>query len=134
LRIPSPGDILLPKVAHALHCFSVSFVKHNPGFTASSIRRLLRAAPALTRPIGIFPEGVAGSAGRLNDPLPGVARLIAHLAKIGLPAVPVAIGETDRLIIRFGQPIPAEELLRAPDAAKLAMSRVSDLLVEPAGL
>ncbi len=126
--IPSPGDILLPKVAHALHCFPVSFAKHNPGFTATSIRRLLKAAPTLTRPIGLFPEGVAGVAGQLTQPLPGVDRLIAHLGKIGLPALPCAISETDRLIVRFGPLVPAQELVRSSQSAELVMARVGALL------
>ncbi|MDX2179800.1 MAG: hypothetical protein SFV18_09430 [Bryobacteraceae bacterium] len=120
--VPSPGDILLPKVAYALHCFPVSFVKTNPAFTATSIRRLLKAAPTLSRPIGIFPEGVAGEAGTLTDPLPGVERLLVKLAR---PVVPVRILETDRLVVEFGEAIPASELASAPDAARLTMSRIA---------
>ncbi len=126
--IPSPGDAILPRVAHALHCFPVSFAKHNPGFTATSIRRLLKAAPTLQRPIGVFPEGVAGVAGQVTDPLPGVERLLAHFAKLGLPHVPVAISESDRLIIRFGNPVTPAEVLAAPDSARLLLDRVRDLL------
>ncbi|HBY61142.1 MAG TPA: hypothetical protein DEH78_15070, partial [Solibacterales bacterium] len=62
-RFPSPGDWLLPKVAAALGCYPVSFARHNPGFTARSLRRILREAPRSNRPIGLFPEGVAGAAG-----------------------------------------------------------------------
>jgi hypothetical protein len=124
-RVASPGDRLLPRVAHALHCYAVSFAKHNPGFTAASLRRLLKDAPNLARPIGLFPEGVAGVAGKLTDPLPGVARLIV---KFGRPAVPVAISETDRLVIQFGAPVPHAELLAAPDAARWLLSRVGALL------
>ena len=124
-RMASPGDRLLPRVAHVLHCYAVSFAKHNPGFTASSIRRLLKDAPNLARPIGLFPEGVAGTAGKLTDPLPGVERLIV---KLGRPAVPVAISETDRLVIRIGTPVPHAELLAAPDAARLMLGRVAELI------
>jgi hypothetical protein len=120
--VSSPGDILLPKVAHALHCFPVSFVKTNPAFTATSIRRLLKAAPTLSRPIGIFPEGVAGEAGKLTDPLPGVERLLVKLAR---PVVPVRFLETDRLVVEFGEAIPASELAAAPDAARLVMARIA---------
>jgi hypothetical protein len=88
----------------------------------------LKAAPTLTRPIGLFPEGVAGVAGQLTQPLPGVDRLIAHLGKIGLPALPCAISETDRLIVRFGPLVPAAELVRSPQSAELVMGRVGDLL------
>jgi hypothetical protein len=126
-RIASPGDRLLPRVAHALHCNAVSFAKHNPGFTASSIRRLLKDAPTLDRPIGLFPEGVAGSAGRLTDPLPGVERLIV---KLNRPALPIAISETDRLVIRIGTPVPHEELRAAPNAASLLLARVGAMLMD----
>ncbi len=128
LRVPSPGDWLLPRVAHALHCYPVSFAGSDPTRTALSYRRLIREARAIERPIGLFPEGVAGIADRLNDPLPGVERLIAQLARTGLPALPAAIGETgDRLILRFGPPVPPDEILAAPDAARLLMSRIAGL-------
>ncbi len=129
-RIPSPGDVLLPRVAHALHCYAVSFARHNPGFTATSIRRLLKDAPRLERPIGIFPEGVAGMAGQLTQPLPGVERLIV---KLNRPAVPVAISETDRLRIQFGPAVSMEELRAAPQAADLLMARIAALLEAPRG-
>lgn len=125
-RFPSPGDRLLPRVAHVLHCYAVSFAKHNPGFTASSIRRLLKDAPHLHRPIGLFPEGVAGTAGMLTDPIPGVERLIV---KLNRPAMPVAISETDRLVIRFGGVVPCAELCAAPNAARLLLGRVRELLL-----
>lgn len=100
----SPGDILLPKVAHALWCYPVSFAGANPAFTARSLRTLLRDVRTLTRPIGIFPEGVAGTAGRLNPALPGVDRLLRQLK---LPIVPAAISESDgRLRVRMGTPVP----------------------------
>jgi hypothetical protein len=124
-RMASPGDRLLPRVAHALHCYAVSFAKHNPGFTATSIRRLLKDAPKLDRPIGVFPEGVAGTAGKLTDPLPGVERLIL---KLNRPALPVAISETDRLVVRVGPPVTLEDLRAAPDAARLMLARVATLL------
>ncbi len=124
-RIASPGDILLPRVADALHCFPVSFARSNQGFTAVSIRRLIKTAPNLHRPIGLFPEGVAGTAGRLTDPLPGVGKLIRRLQR---PMLPVAIFETDRLVIRFGGLIGLEEIGAAQDPARLAMERIAALL------
>ena len=127
-RIPSPGDVLLPRVANALACYPVSFAKNNPGYTARSLRRILREAPTLNRPIGLFPEGVAGAAGRLTDPLPGVDRLISHLAKLGLPAVPVGISEDDRMVIRIGKAVSVEELRGSPDSARLLMSRIQSLV------
>ncbi len=128
LSFASPGDLLLPRVAQALACYPVSFAGSNQAFTARSIRRILREVPRAHRPLGIFPEGVAGSAGKLAHPLPGVDRLIRHLAKLGLAVQPAAISETDRLVVRFGRTVSVSELLHAPDAAQLAMDRIADLL------
>jgi hypothetical protein len=124
-RIASPGDWLLPKVAHALACYPVSFAANNPGYTAASIRRMLRDAPRWNRPLGIFPEGVDGTADRPVDPLPGVGRLIAHLAKLGLPAQPVRISERDeRFVIDIRSTIRSENLIESEDAARLVMKSV----------
>lgn len=133
LSFASPGDLLLPRVAHALACYPVSFVGSNQGFTAHSIRRILRETPRADRPLGIFPEGVAGVASQLTRPLPGVDRLIGHLAKAGMPVQPVAISETDRLVLRFGKIISAAELSTAGDPAQMAMDRIGDLLSGPSG-
>lgn len=127
-RIPNPGDWLLPRVAHALSCYPVSFLGSNPAYTARSIRRILKDARTLDRPIGLFPEGVAGKAGNLTEPLPGVGRLIAQLAKLGLPLVPCGIGEAGRFVVRFGPPIPPAELLAVDDPGRLAMCRIASLL------
>jgi len=127
-KFTNPGDRLLPRVADALNCYAVSFAKNNPGFTARSIRRLLREAPRLTRPIGLFPEGVAGTAGKLTGPLPGVDRLILHLARSGVPAVPMAISESGGLIVQFGKTVAARELAAAPNSAQLMMERIAGLL------
>jgi hypothetical protein len=127
-RIPSPGDILLPRVADVLHCYPVSFAKHNPAFTARSLRRLLREAAQTDRPLGLFPEGVAGSAGTLSPPLPGVDRLLAHLARLGFHVQPAGVWEEDALRVRFGPSIPASDLLAAPDAAALVMERIRALI------
>jgi hypothetical protein len=127
-KFPSPGDLLLPKVAHVLHCYPVQFVGNNPAFTANSIRRILKDAAEADRPIAIFPEGVAGVAGVITDPLPGVDRVLSHLGKKGLPAVPCGISENGRFVIRFGPPIPAVELAGATDAASLCLSHVKKLI------
>ncbi len=128
-RMASPGDWLLPRVAHALWCYPVSFAGANPAFTARSIRAILRDARTATRPIGLFPEGVAGSAAQLHPPLPGVERLIAQLAKLGVPAVPAGINEANgHFRIRFGPAIAADELARPANGAELCMARVAELL------
>jgi 1-acyl-sn-glycerol-3-phosphate acyltransferase len=125
----SPGDILLPRVAEVLNCYPVSFAGSNQAFTARSIRRILREAPQSTRPLGLFPEGVAGAAGQLSEPIPGVARLMKHLAKAGMPVQPAGISEADgRLVIRFGPTVSPQDLLAAADSAKLAMQHVGRLL------
>ncbi len=128
MQISSPGDVLLPRVARALACYPVSFAGTNQKFTARSIRRILREAATLDRPIGLFPEGVAGSASKLTAPLPGTERLLAMLARVGLPVQPVGISETDRFVIRFGSIIPAAQVVSAPDAAALVLSRVAELI------
>lgn len=132
-RFPSPGDWLLPKVADALWCYPVAFAGANPRFTSQSLRRILADVKTAERPLGIFPEGVAGSAGNLAAPLPGVGRLLHKLAKLGLPVVPAGIGEEvaehrARLVVRFGAPLTCDALLAVDDAADLAMAAVRNLL------
>jgi len=127
--IPSPGDWVLPRVAHALCCYPVSFSGSNPAFTARTIRALLRDLPSLERPLGIFPEGVAGVAGRISDPLPGAGRLLRRLVDSGWPCVPAGIGDDgSRLTIRFGRPMAAPQLAGAGDPAVLCLQAVEDLI------
>jgi 1-acyl-sn-glycerol-3-phosphate acyltransferase len=124
----SPGDILLPRVADALGCYPVSFAGANQAFTARSIRKILRDAPRSARPLGIFPEGVGGSAGSFSRPIPGVDRLLRHLGKAGMPAVPVCIAEAEGCLrFRIGEAMSAGELRVADDPAELAMQRVAGL-------
>jgi hypothetical protein len=121
--IPSPGDWLLPRVAHALHCYPVSFAGTNPGLTARSYRALLKD---LDRPLGLFPEGVAGTAFHEAEPLAGVERLLLLLAKKDWPVVPCRITENeDRLQVRFRETIQPAEILKAGEgAARLVMERI----------
>jgi len=114
-RFRSPGDLLLPRVAHALWCYPVSLQGSDPAFTARSLRRLLRELPEVACPIGLFPEGVAGTAGRIGPALPGVERL---LRRIGRPVVPARIGERGgRLRVRFGPAVEPEVDVMAAIAA-----------------
>jgi hypothetical protein len=89
---------------------------------------MLRDVKTLGRPIGLFPEGAAATAGKLSPPLPGVDRLLRQLAKRGWPVLPAAISEDGRFVIRFGPVVAAGALLGAPDPAALAMQRIKDLL------
>lgn len=129
--VASPGDVLLPRVAAAFSCYPVSFSRSNPAFTARSIRRILREIPAGNRPLGLFPEGVLGTADQMSDPLPGVDRLLTHLAKRGVPVVPCGISEHGRFVIRFGRVIETSDVLRAGDAAEMAMARIRELVGTP---
>jgi hypothetical protein len=127
-RIPSPGDWLLPRVARALCCYPVAFAGANPGFTAKTIHQMLRDAKTLERPIGLFPEGTAGIAGKLSPPLPGVDRLLRQLAKRGWPLLPAAISESGGFVIRFGPVVSAAELMEAENPAEMAMGRIQEAL------
>jgi len=121
--IPSPGDWLLPRVAHALHCYPVSFAGTDPALTARSYRALLKD---LDRPLGLFPEGVNGTAFQEAEPLAGVERLLLLLARKKWPVVPCRISENkDRLQVRFGANVQPAELLEAGgEAARLVMTRI----------
>jgi 1-acyl-sn-glycerol-3-phosphate acyltransferase len=123
----SPGDLVLPRVAEAWSCYPVSFHGTNPAFTAKNLRRILRDLPASNRPLGLFPEGVRGSAEQVAAPLPGVERFIALLARAGVPVVPAAISESDRLVLRFGRAICPNELRSTDNSAALVLSRIRDL-------
>lgn len=127
LSFPSPGDFLLPRVAEVWSCYPVSFHGTNPSYTARSLRHILRETPRSSRPLGLFPEGVLGSAGKVAGPLPGVERLLVHLANAGVPTVPAGISEAGRLVLRFGPVISPRELSGARDAGQLVMEKISEL-------
>jgi 1-acyl-sn-glycerol-3-phosphate acyltransferase len=126
---PSPGDLVLPRVAEAWSCYPVCLHGVNPAYSARNLRRILRDLPYASRPLGLFPEGVRGSAGHLSDSLPGVERFIVLLAGAGVPVVPAAISESGRLILRFGKAILPEELRLANNSGVLVLSRIQDLLM-----
>ena len=99
----SPRPALLPRRLR----------RHQPRLTARTYRALLKDAKTLDRPLGIFPEGVVGTAFQMAPPLPGVDPLFVTLAKLGLSVVPCGMHETDRLIVRFGPPISPTDLVMA---------------------
>lgn len=123
----SPGDVLLPRVAHALWCYPVPFAGADPPATAGMFRRVLKELPHLGCPVGIFPEGAQAVAGEISAPLPGVGRLLRLMAARGWPIVPVGIGERGRFVIRFGSPLPAAGLAAVRDPAVLAMQQITEL-------
>jgi hypothetical protein len=125
--VRSPGDILLPRVAHAVWCYPVPFAGTHPATTARSLRRLLKDAAALECPIGIFPEGAEAAAGRLTAPLPGVGRLFKLLAERGWPLVPAGVSEAGSFVVRFGAAIAPGDVKLAADPAALVMSRIAEL-------
>lgn len=137
IQFRSPGDILLPRVAHALHCYAIPFAGKDPKRTARALRRILVEARHVDRPIGLFPEGVAGSAGKLTSALPGIDRFLVQMARLGLPLVPCGISESGRFLIRFGAAIAPGEVLAATHPDQLAMDRIAALLAagqsEPGG-
>jgi 1-acyl-sn-glycerol-3-phosphate acyltransferase len=111
LSMPSPGDIVLPRVAAALQCYPVPFSGTDPAMAAATFRRMRRDLPTIAGPIGIFPEGAAASANRIGEALPGVTRLLHHLDR---PVVPARVLEDGgRLVIRFGTATPAELVMAA---------------------
>ena len=125
--IPSPGDLVLPRVAHATGCYAVPFAGSNPAAAARTLRTLVRDLPGLRCSIGVYPEGAHATAGHLQDPLPGLDRLFLLLARRGWPVVPAGISESDRLIVRFGATVSVNELTVGSDAGALVMGRIAEL-------
>lgn len=123
----SPGDLLLPRVAHAWSCYPVSLSGTHPAYTARSVRRILTDMPQANRPLGFFPEGVHGAAGQIAEAVPGVSRFLMRLSSLGVPVVPVGVSEQGLLILRFGATISSDELRNTDDAATLVLERIRSL-------
>ena len=124
LEVRQNNDFIARRlVAHALHCYPVSFAGTNPALTARSYRALLKE---IDRPLGLFPEGVHGTAHQTADPLPGVERLLLLMARNNWPVIPCRIGENEsRLQVRFREILQPAELLRAGEnAARVVMDRI----------
>jgi hypothetical protein len=128
LTLPSPGDVLLPRVAHAAWCYAVPFSGTNPTITGRSLRRLLKDASHLQCPIGVFPEGADATAGKLQPPLEGIGRLLSLLAERGWPVQPAGVSESGRFIVKFGRTISTDEVRRALNPGQLVMDRIRDLV------
>jgi hypothetical protein len=128
LTLPSPGDVLLPRVAHAAWCYAVPFSGTNPVLAGRTLRRLLKDARELQGPIGLFPEGAHAIAGTLSPPLDGIGRLFAMLAERGWHVQPAGVSESGRFIVKFGPPICTGEIRQARDPGQLVMERIADLV------
>ena len=128
VTIPSPGDILLPRVAHAVWCYAVPFAGANPAATAGTLRRLIADARSLDCPIGLFPEGTEAVAGHIEPPLPGVGRFLSLMASRGWSVVPAAIFEAGGFVIRFGRELTPDTVRRHADPALHVMTRIASLL------
>ena len=103
------------------------FCRDQPGVYGAALRAILRDARQMQCPLGIFPEGVAGTADQLNPALPGVDRLFILLAKAGLPVLPACVSESGRLIVQFGTLIDTGELVSSSNAAGLVINRIGDM-------
>lgn len=125
--VRSPGDILLPRVAHAVWCYAVPFAGTNPTRSAQSLRRLVKDAGSLSSPVGIFPEGAGAKAGTPGPPLPGISRLLSLMAAKNWGVLPVGVSEAGRFVMRFGCLMPAHEIVESRDPAEEVMVRVRAL-------
>ncbi len=128
LTLRSPGDVLLPRVAHATWCYAVPFSGTNPTTTGRSLRRLLKDTSNLQCPIGVFPEGAHATAGHLQAPLEGIGRLFKMLADRGWAVQPAGISESGRFIVNFGPTVTTAELQATLDPGQLVMDRIRDLV------
>ncbi len=128
VRISSPGDWLLPRVANAFGYYSVPFAGTNPARTAQALRRMLRELRHRPFVAGIFPEGADGTADCAHPPLPGIERFLVLLARSGAPVIPARVSEANgRFVVHFGAAIAPPALLRSDKAAVLTMQAIASL-------
>jgi 1-acyl-sn-glycerol-3-phosphate acyltransferase len=99
---------------------------------AAAVRRLLRRARNEKPSIGMAPEGMDSSDGRLMQSPSGAGRFIAHLAEAGYTPLPVGVYEEgDAFHVRFGT------ALAIPPAAGIGVGaydrKISILVMEKIG-
>jgi 1-acyl-sn-glycerol-3-phosphate acyltransferase len=104
---------------------------------ADSVRRILRLACREKPSIGMAPEGMDSSDGRLMPPPPGAGRFINHLAGAGYTLIPVGFFESGAACrLRFGAPfelprnLPAGPDARDREAGKIVIGKIAELLPE----
>jgi 1-acyl-sn-glycerol-3-phosphate acyltransferase len=105
---------------------------------AASVRRILHLARREKPSIGMAPEGMDSSDGRLMQPPSGAGRFISHLVGAGYALIPVGFfesGETCRL--RFGAPFelprkhPTDPETRDREAGRIVMEKIAALISFP---
>ena len=104
---------------------------------ADSVRRILRLARLGKPSIGMAPEGMDSSDGRLMQPPSGAGRFIAHLESVGYTLIPAGFFESESACrLRFGAPfelprnLPADPEARDREAGKIVMEKIAELLPE----
>jgi hypothetical protein len=104
---------------------------------ANAVRRLLRLARAEHPVMGLAPEGMDSTDGRLIPPPPGVGRFIGHLANAGYALVPVGVyHDADSFHVIFGAAFSAGAPATDPHSAdqtiaRLVMEKIAAVLPEP---
>lgn len=102
------SPLFLPRLARLYGFTSMPPMPPRPFETvarAAAVRHLLRAARQKPAPIwGLAPEGQDNLLGGLMRPHPGVGRLMALIAEMGCPIIPVGVFENElHLCLNFGQ-------------------------------
>jgi 1-acyl-sn-glycerol-3-phosphate acyltransferase len=92
--------------------------------------RLARRAAAEGGMIGLAPEG-RDTAERLGEPPDGVGRLMAHLTRLGLPVLPVGVGEVAGCLQisvgpAFVPEVPAHRAARDQAVSGQVMAAISE--------
>jgi hypothetical protein len=128
----------LDRVAAIFSMISIPRIESQTLRRGLALRRLLQTlrTQAAGPPIGLFPEGVHGTADGLTRPEPGIGRLLFLIAGMEMPILPVGISEADqRLVVKFGRLIPPEEIegmVEEDDidqtVATYVMRRIAELL------
>jgi hypothetical protein len=104
---------------------------------ADAVRRIMRLARIDHPAMGLAPEGMDSTDGRLMTPPPGVGRLIGHLARAGYALVSVGVyHDADYFHVTFGAAFSAGAPAADPHAAdqtvaRLVMEKIAAVLPEP---
>jgi 1-acyl-sn-glycerol-3-phosphate acyltransferase len=118
------GFVTMPPMPPAPHEFEAR---------AAAVLSTLRLARRLADSggmIGLAPEG-QDVAERLSQPPPGAGSFIALLARVGLPVLPVGVGERGgRLTVSFGPPFTPQTPPRRADRDNAVAQQVMDAIAQ----